>query len=131
MSAFVRIPESRRAARRSVEIDCDVVATQSDTLTIARCSDLSPFGMSLETDLVLEADDVVAVSFAPPYDEPEMTLFARVKRSVLDLRSGQRNVGLEFVRVASFERHALRNALRGIPPRFPGRLRSGLQPAAV
>jgi hypothetical protein len=107
--------ESRRAARRAVEIVCDVMTSGGEEPVSSWCTDLSPYGLWLETDVRPAVGDRVVVSFKPTARHDEMTLFARVQRVCED---GGIGVGLELETTAT-ERDALRRALKGIPPRFP------------
>ncbi len=126
------IPESRRAARRAVDFRIDLVTSSWDRPVASRCTDLSPFGMWLETTLpVVEGDQVVAC-FSPPHRDKEMTVFARVRHVVRDdlgVRAQAFGVGLEFENVTVFEEKTLGDALQGMPPRLPtGKRESGVQP---
>ena len=59
-------PESRRAARRAVAMSCDVIASGWDRPIASQCTDVSPFGMWLETSYPVKAGDTVVV-FAGDY----------------------------------------------------------------
>ncbi|MBW2454015.1 MAG: PilZ domain-containing protein [Deltaproteobacteria bacterium] len=127
-----QMPESRRAARRAVDFACDLVAARWDRPVTSRCTDLSPFGMWLETTLPLTEEDSVVVSFTPPQRDREMTLFATVRHVVRDtfgMRSQAFGIGLEFENVTVFEEKILGDRLRGMPPRLPTAKReSGVRP---
>jgi len=126
------MPESRRAARRAVDFRCDLIAARWDRPVTSRCTDLSPFGMWLETTLPLTEGDDVVVVFTPPNHRREMTLFAVVRHVVrddFDLRGQAFGVGLEFANVTRFEEKSLAGGLRGMPPRLPTAKRdSGVRP---
>jgi hypothetical protein len=126
------IPESRRAARRAVDFPIELVASSWDRPVASRCTDLSPFGMWLETTLPLVEGDDVVVCFTPPQRQRPMTLFARVRHVVRDdlgVRSQAFGVGLEFENATVFEEKTLGDALVGMPPRLPTAKReSGVQP---
>lgn len=119
-------PESRRAARREVDIACEVVVGD-ETLSM-RCEDLSPYGMWLAwpcelpvTDATLALGDEVAVTVPLPGIGRELTVFARVQRE------GLFGMGVEIIGLSEDEREALEESLRGIPPRFPReRIDSGI-----
>jgi hypothetical protein len=110
------VPESRRAARRAVEIVCDVVTMEGDEPVPSWCTDLSPYGLWIETDVALAPGERVIVSFQPTPRHDEVTLFARVQRVS---NEGGIGAGLEFEHVSAAEEETLRRALKGIPPRFP------------
>ena len=116
---FEKIPESRRATRRAVELFCDVVAPHEDYAEQALGTDLSQYGMSLMTDVPLDVGDVITVTFTPPGRDITLTLFGLVRRSFLDIDVGQFDTGIEFVNITPFETKLLRDALVGIPPKLP------------
>jgi len=124
------VPESRRAARRAVNLSCELIASRSDDPSPSRCADLSPFGMSVDTDHHLDDQELVVVSFHPPTSCRQLTLFAEVKRGIFDIDSGTFTAGLEFVGVTAIERQMLSGALRGLPPRLPARFQRTAQSAA-
>ena len=125
-------PESRRAARRAVDIRCDLITDRWDRPVPSRCADLSPHGMWLETSMRLDVCERVVVCFRLPQASPsaqpsELMLFARVKRVERDdhdVAQGSSGVALEFVGTTAHELTALDASLRGIPPVFPGRKRN-------
>jgi len=125
-------PESRRAARRAVDLCCDVVVAGWDRPIASQCTDVSPFGMWLETSYPVKSGETLVVCFVPPKRERELTLFARVRR--VDGRDdGSYGVGLEYDSLDWFEQKTLADCLRGLPPRFPGKKKrheSGIQPVA-
>src|SRR5687767_13098709 len=117
-----KIADQRRAARRAVHLRTEIVTGRWDRASRAVCTDLSPYGMWLETTVPLAEGDEVFVTFRPPRVDAELTFFARVKRVQRDgaLRAACAfGVGLEFQGLAFDEQALLSRALRGIPPRFP------------
>jgi hypothetical protein len=117
-----RIADQRRAARRAVHLRTEVVTSGGDRPSRAVCTDLSPYGMWLETGAPLAEGDEVVVTFRPPRVDAELTFFARVMRVQRDatLRAAcSSGVGLEFQSLDFEEQALLARALRGIPPRFP------------
>ncbi len=121
-----QIPESRRAARRAVELDCELICNHWDRPIPSICTDLSPYGVWLETTMPLEHGERVVLSFTPPSRGKELTLFARVKRIERDDDDrvhGCSGVGLEFEGLSVWEQQILSGALRGLPPHLPGHKR--------
>lgn len=119
--------DSRRAARRAVDVACDVISSRWDGPVAARCTDLSPHGMWLETPAELDEGERVVLCFRPPRSPSEMTLFARVGRVLRDERDrfgGTSGAALAFVGASALEVEELEHALRGLPPVFPGQKRS-------
>ena len=118
--------EARRAARRSVDIRCDVITTRWDRPVASRCTDLSPHGMWLETTMPLEVGERVVLCFRVPRSPTDMMLFAnvnRVERDEQDMRHGSNGVGLEFLGASMLEEAELESSLRGTPPVLPGHKR--------
>ena len=124
-------PESRRAARRAVDLSCEVIASGWDRPIASHCADVSPFGMWLETSYPVKHGDTLVVCFVPPKRERELTLFAQVCR-VDERDDGSYGVGVEYASLDWFEQKTLADCLRGIPPHFPGKKRhhsvSGVTP---
>lgn len=119
-------PESRRAARRAVDLSCEIIICRWDRPVRSRGTDLSPYGMWIETTVPLAVGEQVVVELSPPGRERALPLFARVmriERDERDLVSGSIGVGLEFVNVTIWEQRILTGALRGLPPHLPGHKR--------
>jgi len=133
MGGAVRF-ESRAAARRAVNLPCDLLVAEWDRPIASRCTDLSPVGMYLETSFPVFEDKVVAVCFTPPGCRTELSLFGRVRHvSCVDDDSARDRfgVGLRFAAVTDDERRLLAEALRGLPPRLPVEpARSTIRPVA-
>lgn len=111
--------ELRRAARRGVDVDCELMTSQQDLPIITRCTELSPYGMWLETPshqdgVAVDPGDEVVLCFVPPRRDRELLVFGRVKRT------GKTGMAIEFESLDCFEQKTLADCLRGIPPRFPG-----------
>jgi PilZ domain len=110
--------DTRRAARRGVELRCDVITQTADEPLAGTVFDLSPFGMSLKTPVAIDEGETVVLSFRPPRTKHEMTVFGRVRYAGDDAK------GVEFAAMTKQERVQLFDALRGIPPRLPETLPS-------
>ena len=111
--------ELRRAARRGVNVDCELMISQEDYPITTRCTELSPYGMWLETSVPRDAaavdpGDEVVLCFVPPRRDRELLVFGRVKRT------SDTGMAIEFESLDCFEQKTLADCLRGIPPRFPG-----------
>ncbi len=122
----------RRALRRAVELPCDLVSRYLDEPLLYWATDLSPFGVWLDTSLPMQLGEQVVLSFQPPtgWRRGEITVFAEVVR----LTSGRRRresdaprrttgMGLEFLDLGFDEERALRSWLFGRPPPLPKRRR--------
>jgi hypothetical protein len=116
MSDLVGRPYARRALRRAVDIDCEVISPRDDQPSSYRAVDLSPYGVRLSgaEALAIGQDDELVVTFRPPREEaPELTVFARVARKSED------QVALAFRALSADEQAVLESHLHGLPPPLP------------
>ncbi len=123
----------RRALRRAVELPCDLVSRYLDEPLLYWATDLSPFGLWLETPVPMQLGEQVVLSFQPAVWWPsrEITVFAEVVRVTNGRRASARpartGMGLEFLDLDFNEQRALSAWLRGRPPPLPRRRkRSGI-----
>ncbi len=109
------IPARRRALRRSVHVNCDVITSQWDEPAPHLVTDLSPYGCWIDTPFPLMPETDVVLAFTPPrWDGGEIVTFARVRRRC---RSGvRRGMGLEFLDAGRPTIDGLAESLRGLPP---------------
>lgn len=114
------IGSHRRALRRAVEIPCDVVSGYVDEPLLYWATDLSPYGLWLETSFPMHIGEQLVVCFQPPVWWPgrEISVFAEVTRSAHGRSHG---MGLEFLDLGEHEGRALNSWLRGRPPPLPRR----------
>jgi hypothetical protein len=114
--------EARRALRRAVEVPCDVVSHYSDEPQEHVASDVSPFGMWIDTVMPLHPGAEVVVGFRlPSHPGPELFLFATVTRVVTGRRRGDRGslgMAIEFSDMSDEQRETVASCLQGIAPRF-------------
>ncbi|MBI4705983.1 MAG: PilZ domain-containing protein [Deltaproteobacteria bacterium] len=121
------LTHNRRAQRRAVDIPCELIARSCDEPINHRASDMTPHGVWVDTSFPLDEGAQVVVSFRPPRATVpgEMTLFARVARSIRPRHTGgfrpRAGMALEFVGVSVTDRKTLRAALRGLPAAPPKR----------
>jgi hypothetical protein len=112
-------PARRRALRRSVHLDCDVITSDRDEPTPQLVTDLSPFGCWIETPTPARPGTHVIVAFRPPGWDGEVDLFARVTHVRADGRS--LGMGLEFLDVSKPLFTMMKEGLENVPPRLPPR----------
>lgn len=112
----------RRAMRRAVELPCDVVSHYADAPAPHVASDVSPFGVWLDTPMPLHPGSEVVLGFRPPrYEGPEMLVFGTVARVVTGRRRGDRGrlgMAVEFRDMTDEQRSTLAQSLVGVPPRL-------------
>lgn len=129
-----QVPEgSRRGIRRSVNLDCELVSSREDEPLRFAMTDLSPFGMWVQTADPVRAGEQVVVCFEPRDVEPvvdastlppwrlgELMVFAEVARVMTSRRRVNEpgvGMGLEFLDLTGDEKEALDRWLR--PRRAP------------
>jgi hypothetical protein len=98
----------------------ELIDSRDDAPVLTWASNLTPFGLWIDTRFPLPRGEHVVVAFeAPGCASREMVLFAEVTRSTL-VRHGERaGMGLSFLDVTAEERQALSGWLRGRPPPLP------------
>jgi hypothetical protein len=115
----------RRAMRRAIRFECQIVRERDFRLVGKRAIDLSPDGMLVYTDdRVLTGDDVL-VSFRLPTTRQWFDTDATVARVVHGRRPTDRGqcLGIEFGSLDEVSRWVIRASLRGLPPPLPSRER--------
>jgi hypothetical protein len=113
----------RRATRRSVLIDCQVVREDGFTLLGERAVDLSIHGMLLHSTRTAAIGEELLVTFRVPGTRVWIDTTATVVRIVRGRRPGDRGpaLGLAFDVLTTEEERLVRSALRPFPPTLPAR----------
>ena len=108
--------------RRAVELPCELVSSYVDVPLLYWATDLTPYGLWLETPMPMQLGEQVVVCFKPHvwWSSRELMLFAEVTR-VSSCRGQDRGMGLEFLDISAHERRALEVWLRRRPPPLPKR----------
>jgi hypothetical protein len=115
-------PQRRRAVRRAVQVECDVLSEQWDEPVPLLATDLSPFGLWLETPFPLEVGEELVLSFTPPNLDDELVAMAEVRRVALRRRRTDPPVsgmGIAFTDVEAVAASGIEQALEGLPPPLP------------
>ena len=113
----------RRAFRRFVRIDCQVVREHDFKIIGDLALDLSERGMLVRTsERVLTGEEVV-VSFRPPRSNRFVDALGHVARVIHGRRPGDRGrqLGIDFYAMDEDDRHHLWDCLRGLPAPDPMR----------
>ena len=116
-------PYARRAARRPVDLSCEVVSRHWDEPVAHQLGNLSPLGAWIDTSFPLPVGERVVLSFSAPVSAlpagrfmrhlHEVLVFAEVRR-VRRSRCGTRGgMGVVFIDLPKEDRHALSRTLRG------------------
>ncbi|MEZ4295183.1 MAG: PilZ domain-containing protein [Polyangiaceae bacterium] len=117
--------ETRRASRRSVLVDCQVVREDDFTLIGERALDLSPSGMLLSTNRSAQLGEELLVTLRVPGTRTWIDTTATVVRVIPARRQGDRTpaLGLMFAPLAPEDARLLRTSLTPFPPTIPARTR--------
>lgn len=113
----------RRATRRSVLVDCQVVRERGFELIGERATDLSMHGMLLSTRRPVEVGEELIATLRVPGTRVWIDTFVTVARLVRGRRGGDLGVGvgLAFGPLDGEEQRLLRNSLLPFPPTYPAR----------
>ncbi len=117
--------EGRRAPRRSVLIDCQVVRERDFSLIGERALDLSPQGMLLSSIRSARVGEELIVTFRVPGTRVWVDTMATVVRVVHGRRTGDRSpaLGLAFHGLDTEDDRLVRASLVPFPPTLPARPR--------
>jgi hypothetical protein len=115
--------QQRRALRRGVRVDCQVVRERSFTLVGSRGLDLSPLGMLVMAEEPVITGEPLLVAFRLPRSTWWFDAEATVARVVHGRRPGDagRCFGIEFDMLDRTLQYFLHTALQGVPPPVPKR----------
>jgi hypothetical protein len=113
----------RRAVRRAVAVECDVLSDQWEGVVSLPIADLSVNGLWVRTLLTLEAGEEVLISFTPPLwpNRSRVVALATVSRVGMYRRRAdihESGMGLAFSDIDTNEARLLESALSGLPPRL-------------
>ncbi|MBW2523003.1 MAG: PilZ domain-containing protein [Deltaproteobacteria bacterium] len=118
--------DPRRGERKSVDIECEVIRTDTDEPIFCRGTDLSHSGIWLQTEELLRPGEQLVITFRPP-DWPSpfsITVFGQVARVSPGRRVSDRGLtgmGVEFADLSEAEREALDACIQGLPAPEPQR----------
>lgn len=117
------ISSDRRAVRRSVFVDCQVVRERRFQLLGERAVDLSTHGMLLLSERPVELGEELIATFRVPGSQRWVDTTATVVRTVRGRRRDDRGpaIGLSFAPLEADDNLRVRCALERFPPTFPSR----------
>jgi hypothetical protein len=115
--------QQRRALRRSVVVDCQVVRESDFALVASRGVDLSPTGMLVRAERPALTGEPLVVSFRLPSSSWWFDAQAILARVVHGRRPGDcgRCFGISFETLDPAVQFFLHTALQGVAPPFPRR----------
>lgn len=113
----------RRATRRSVLVDCQVVRERGFELVGERAVDLSMHGMLLCSKRSAAVGEELIVTFRVPGTRAWIDTIGVVTRVIHGRRNGDRGpaLGIAFGALSADEERLLRGALQVFPPILPAR----------
>ena len=116
--------QERRAIRRAIQIECQVVRERDFKIVGERTVDLSTDGMLVPTELDVAPGEDLFVSFRLMYGI-HVDVMGKVARMVRGLRAHDQGpcVGVKFAGLDAVTRHIMRGSLRKVPPPLPRRAR--------
>lgn len=117
------LAQGRRATRRCVLVDCQVVRERGFELMGERALDLSVHGMLLCSHKDARLGEELIVTFRVPGSKVWIDTLATVVRVVRGRRNGDRGpcLGLVFGALTSDEERLVRSSLTPFPPVLPAR----------
>jgi hypothetical protein len=126
MSTSAALQSSRRCAvRRAVRFECSVTSDLWDQCVPLVATNLSPFGLWLDSKLTLDVGEEVLLNFNPPgwpvWGWP-VTAMAKVVRVSLARRRNDHptpGMGLSFLDLDLEQQERMSATLRGLPPPLP------------
>ncbi len=110
--------ETRRARPTAIELICQHWDEPIEMIA----TDISPAGVFMPAELLLEAGEPVVACFNLPGHRSEFQLFGEVVWVALPRRwsdFGPSGMGVQFVNTRPLERISIRHCLRGVPPPLP------------
>jgi hypothetical protein len=115
--------QQRRALRRGVRVDCQVVRERDFTLIGSRGLDLSPLGMLVMAQEPVLTGEPLIVAFRLPRSTWWFDAEATVTRVVHGRRPRDRGrcFGIEFETLDSAVQYLLHSVLENVPPPVPTR----------
>jgi hypothetical protein len=115
--------QQRRALRRAVPVECQVVRERDFSLLATRGVDLSPHGMLVVAAAPVLTGEPVLLAFRFPHSGWWFDAEATVARVVHGRRPTDRGcrIGLEFEAIDPGLRYFLHTLLEGVPPPLPAR----------
>jgi hypothetical protein len=124
MGSILVPARQRRAIRRSVRLDCQIVREHDFKLLGDWALDISTDGIFVLSKTEVLTGEEVIVSFRVPHTRLFVDAQATVARVVHGRRPSDRHrraLGIAFDAIDDDARRALRSQLRGLPPPIPSR----------
>lgn len=114
--------DGRFEVRKARRTDTELIASLWDEPIPMLATDLSPAGLFVPSDLLLEPGEVVVACFALPGHREEFQIFGEVAWISMPRRAtdpGPAGMGVRFLKTRPIERLTIRESLRLVPPPLP------------
>jgi hypothetical protein len=111
--------QQRFEMRRSADIPVEITTSLWDRPVRLRASDLSPGGLFLNSELILDPGLPIICSFRLFKEHFVYGRVSRMNRMRRATDRGKPGFGVEFMYTTPITRIRIREALRGLPPPIP------------
>jgi Tfp pilus assembly protein PilZ len=119
----------RYEVRKARRTDAEIISGLWDEPLPMLATDLSPAGLFIPTDILLEPGEIVVACFCLPGHREEFQLFGEVAWVAMSRRATDADqlagMGVRFVKTRPIERLVIRATVRDLPPPLPYKVRSG------
>lgn len=115
--------------RKKTVVPIEVITNFWDEPISLLSSDLSPRGTYIVSELMPQLGEHIVCSFDIRREDPSYCLFGEVSRINWHRRktdTGPPGFGVRFLDIKPMERLKIRDALRGMPPSLPVKMRDGV-----
>jgi len=114
--------------RKARKTYTDLIASIWDEPIEMLASDLSPAGLFIPSDLLLEPGEIVVACFGLPGHREQFQLFGEVAWIAMPRREndpiGPSGMGVRFVKTKPMERLTIRESVRRLPPPLPYKVKA-------
>lgn len=114
--------DSRFEIRKAKATSIELISQFWDEPIEMQATDISPGGLFIPADILLESGEPVVACFNLPGHKQEFQLFGDVVWVAIPRRAtdiGPPGMAIEFVKTTPIERLSIRQSLRGVPPPLP------------
>lgn len=114
----------RYEVRKALPTSIDLISQHWDEPIELIASDISPAGLFIPSDILLEAGEPVVACFKVNGHKQEFQLFGDVIWVAVPRRAtdvGVAGMGVRFVKTKPLERLTIRQSLRRLPPPLPNK----------
>ncbi len=114
----------RHEVRKAKPTVVELISQYWDEPIEMTATDISPGGLFIPSDVLLEAGEPVVVCFNLPGHRQEFQLFGDIIWVAMPRRAtdrGEAGMGVTFTKTRPLERLTIRQTLRGVPPPLPNK----------